>query len=130
MKSIIRILTVTLFALQAALQAADVPPAKPNILWIVMDDVGAELPCYGEKTIRTPNIDRLVGEGTRFDRAFLTSSVCSPSRSAIRSSASAETTPSNASAKTPGMQSRWVFPSLALPGRNRARVRPAPMLDT
>ena len=83
MKSIIRILTVTLFALQAALQAADVPPAKPNILWIVMDDVGAELPCYGEKTIRTPNIDRLVGEGTRFDRAFLTSSVCSPSRSAM-----------------------------------------------
>ena len=36
------------------------PPGKPNILWIVMDDVGAELPCYGEKKIQTPNIDRLV----------------------------------------------------------------------
>ena len=68
-----------------ALHAADapMPPVKPNILWIVMDDVGAELPCYGEKKIQTPNIDRLVREGTRFDRAFLTASVCSPSRSAM-----------------------------------------------
>ena len=58
-------------------------PRTPNILWIVMDDVGAELPCYGEKKIQTPNIDRLVREGTKFDRAFLTASVCSPSRSAM-----------------------------------------------
>jgi arylsulfatase A-like enzyme len=48
-----------------------------------MDDVGAELPCYGEKKILTPNIDRLAREGTRFERAFLTTSVCSPSRSAM-----------------------------------------------
>ena len=58
-------------------------PLTPNILWIVMDDVGAELPCYGEKKIQTPNIDRLVREGTKFDRAFLTASVCSQSRSAM-----------------------------------------------
>lgn len=57
--------------------------AHPNILWIIMDDVGAELPCYGERAIRTPNIDRLVREGTKFDRAFLTAPVCSPSRSAM-----------------------------------------------
>lgn len=62
---------------------APTPPAKPNILWIIMDDVGAELPCYGEKAIQTPNIDRLVREGTKFERAFLTASVCSPSRSAM-----------------------------------------------
>ena len=70
---------------RTALHAADAPkpPAKPNILWIIMDDVGAELPCYGEKKIQTPNMDRLVREGTRFERAFLTASVCSPSRSAM-----------------------------------------------
>jgi arylsulfatase A-like enzyme len=67
----------------ASSHAADPAPAKPNLLWIVMDDVGVELPCYGEKSIQTPNIDRLVREGTRFERAFLTSSVCSPSRSAM-----------------------------------------------
>lgn len=56
---------------------------KSNILWIVMDDIGAQLPCYGEKSIQTPHIDRLVREGTRFENAFLTCSVCSPSRSAM-----------------------------------------------
>lgn len=78
-------LFITIIALVVSslkLPAADAP-SKPNILWIVMDDVGAHLPCYGEKTIKTPNIDRLVREGTKFDRAFLTSSVCSPSRSAM-----------------------------------------------
>lgn len=77
------LLATTLVTSPSALRAAAAPPEKPNILWIVMDDVGAELPCYGEKTIQTPNIDRLVREGTKFDRAFLTSSVCSPSRSAM-----------------------------------------------
>lgn len=48
-----------------------------------MDDVGVEWPCYGEKLIQTPNMDRLVSEGTRFEHAFLTASVCSPSRSAM-----------------------------------------------
>ena len=76
--------TLTLLtALLAPLHANGASQVKPNILWIVMDDVGAELPCYGEKKIQTPNIDRLVREGTRFDRAFLTTSICSPSRSAM-----------------------------------------------
>lgn len=69
----------------AALQAADAASSatRPNILWIIMDDVGAELPCYGERAIKTPHIDRLVREGTLFERAFLTAPVCSPSRSAM-----------------------------------------------
>jgi len=80
MKPTITLITALLLAPLAALQASD---TKPNILWIIMDDVGVELPCYGEKKIQTPNMDRLVREGTRFDQAFLTSSVCSPSRSAM-----------------------------------------------
>lgn len=80
MKHVFLFLTVLLAAL-AVLNAGELP--KPNILWIVMDDVGVELPCYGEKTIQTPNIDRLVREGVRFEKAFLTSSVCSSSRSAM-----------------------------------------------
>jgi arylsulfatase A-like enzyme len=68
-----------------ALHAAAAPKAavKPNILWINMDDAGVELPCYGERAIQTPHMDRLVREGTLFANAFLTSSVCSPSRSAM-----------------------------------------------
>ncbi|MBM3851727.1 MAG: hypothetical protein FJ399_01075, partial [Verrucomicrobia bacterium] len=61
--------------LPAIVTAAPAATARPNILWIVMDDVGSEFPCYGEKAIQTPHIDRLVREGTKFDRAFLTAPV-------------------------------------------------------
>jgi arylsulfatase A-like enzyme len=57
--------------------------SKPNILWIVVDDMSANLGCYGEKTIETPHLDRLAREGTRFSKAFTTAPVCSPSRSAL-----------------------------------------------
>ncbi len=53
---------------------------KPNILLIVSEDNGPELGCYGDPYARTPNLDRLAAGGTRFDRAFVPYSVCSPSR--------------------------------------------------
>jgi arylsulfatase A-like enzyme len=56
---------------------------RPNILWLVIDDVGIELPSYGESGIKTPNIDRLASEGTKFTRAFVTAPICSTSRSAM-----------------------------------------------
>ena len=58
-------------------------PAKPNIVWIIVDDMSANLSCYGEKLIETPNVDRMAREGTRFAKAFTTAPVCSPSRSAL-----------------------------------------------
>jgi arylsulfatase A-like enzyme len=56
---------------------------RPNIVWIVVDDMSAHFSCYGEKTIRTPNVDQLAKEGVRFSRAFVTAPVCSPCRSAL-----------------------------------------------
>lgn len=56
---------------------------RPNILWLVIDDMGIEFSCYGEEIIETPNIDRLAREGTRFENAFLTSPVCSTARSSL-----------------------------------------------
>ena len=55
---------------------------SPNILWIVIDDVGTEFPLWGHK-INTPNIDQLINEGTVFRQAFVTSPVSSPARSAM-----------------------------------------------
>jgi arylsulfatase A-like enzyme len=63
-----------------ATMAAD---RRPNILWIVADDMSANLSSYGEKLIQTPHIDRLAREGTTFTRAFTTAPVCSPCRSAF-----------------------------------------------
>ena len=54
---------------------------RPNILWILGDDLGAELSCYGYPFVHTPNMDRLATQGTRFTQFHTTAPVCSASRS-------------------------------------------------
>src|SRR5512143_1117181 len=56
--------------------------ARPNILWLIAEDLSTDLGCYGNGLARTPNIDRLASEGVRFTNAFVTAPVCSASRSA------------------------------------------------
>ncbi|MEM9660476.1 MAG: sulfatase, partial [Planctomycetota bacterium] len=53
-------------------------------MWIIADDVGTELGCYGYPEVATPNLDRLAADGARYTRAFATSPVCSPSRTAFQ----------------------------------------------
>jgi len=52
-----------------------------NVLWIIGEDLGPELGCYGTPEARTPNLDRLAAEGVRFTHAFTATPVCSTSRS-------------------------------------------------
>ncbi len=57
---------------------------KPNVLLIVVDDLGyGDLSCYGAKDMRTPNIDRLMDSGMRFNNFYANSPVCSPTRAAL-----------------------------------------------
>ena len=56
---------------------------KPNILWLIAEDMGPALGCYGQKEVSTPNLDRLAREGVRYTRAYTTAPVCSASRSAF-----------------------------------------------
>ncbi|WP_121614310.1 sulfatase-like hydrolase/transferase [Mesobacillus foraminis] len=56
---------------------------KPNILWISLEDTSPRFGCYGDSLARTPNIDKLAGEGKTFPNAFATAGVCAPSRSAV-----------------------------------------------
>ncbi len=57
------------------------PPRPPNILHILADDLGyGELGCYGQKKIRTPNLDSLAAQGMSFRRHYSGSPVCAPSR--------------------------------------------------
>lgn len=55
-------------------------PARPNVLFIAIDDLRPTLGCYGDKTACTPNIDHLAGQGTVFFRAYCQQAVCGPSR--------------------------------------------------
>ena len=64
--------------------AEKLKPQKPNIIFILADDLGyGDLGCYGQKKIKTPNIDRLAAEGMRFTQCYAGSTVCAPSRSAL-----------------------------------------------
>ena len=56
---------------------------RPNILWLIAEDLTNDLSCYGNAETRTPIIDRLAAEGVRFQRAYTTAPVCSALRSAI-----------------------------------------------
>jgi len=57
---------------------------KPNIVYILADDLGyAELGCYGQTKIRTPNIDKLATEGMKFTQHYSGNPVCAPSRCAL-----------------------------------------------
>lgn len=58
--------------------------AKPNIVFILADDLGVnDLHCYGRADHKTPNLDRLAAEGMRFTVAFCAQPICSPSRAAL-----------------------------------------------
>ncbi len=56
---------------------------RPNILWLTAEDMSPNLGCYGDKEARTPRLDAFASEAVRFDRAFATAPVCSPSRSCL-----------------------------------------------
>jgi arylsulfatase A-like enzyme len=59
-------------------------PARPNIILILADDLGpGDLGCYGQKVIRTPNLDRMAASGMRFTQAYAGSNVCAPSRCSL-----------------------------------------------
>ena len=59
-------------------------PSRPNVIFILADDLGwGDLSCYGRPDYRTPNLDRLASRGIRFDRAYVNSPVCTPSRQSI-----------------------------------------------
>src|SRR5262249_27998827 len=82
--SAFRFLIGVIFAgLALGASSASAAPAskKPNIVFILADDLGyAELGCYGQKKIRTPCIDRMAGQGIRFTQNYAGAPVCAPSR--------------------------------------------------
>src|SRR5262249_36614218 len=65
-------------------QRSLLPPLKPNIIFILADDLGyGEVGCYGQQRIKTPNLDRMASEGMRFTQCYAGTTVCAPSRASL-----------------------------------------------
>ena len=76
-------LTALLFVPLAALRA-EVKPAKPNIIFILADDLGyGSIGCYGNAEVKTPNMDRLAATGMRFTDFHSNGALCTPTRAAL-----------------------------------------------
>ena len=77
--------TLSLLLLGSNAIAAD--PKKPNIVFLLADDLGgADLRCYGHPYSRTPNIDSLAKDGTRFTQFYATGATCCPTRTGLMTS--------------------------------------------
>ena len=98
-KNYLGLLIVLSLATFSALHAEDKSPIKPNIVFLLADDSGyADFGCYGHPYARTPNIDKLAAEGTRFTQFYATGVTCCPTRTGLMTSkwpASYRTYPAN-----------------------------------
>ncbi len=75
---------VSMLAVCGVSIAAEVAVKKPNVILVICDDLTRQaMGCYGSELMPTPHMDRLAKEGARFDKGFVSNSICSPSRAAI-----------------------------------------------
>ncbi len=77
-------LVITSLSLWLPLAAQDNENIKPNVIYIISDDLGyGDLSCYGQKYFKTPHIDKLASDGILFTSHYSGSTVCAPSRSTL-----------------------------------------------
>ena len=108
------------------LQNAKSPADKPNFIIIFCDDLGyGDLGCFGSKKHRTPNIDRMAAEGMRFTSFYVTSGVCTPSRSSLMTGCY----PRRVNMHQSGRQ-EWVLFPVAKKGLNPNEITIAEVLKT
>lgn len=79
------LLLAVLSAGMLTVPAADRQTARPNVLFLICDDLNTDLGCYGHPQVKSPNIDRLAKAGVRFSNAHCQYPLCGPSRASFMS---------------------------------------------
>lgn len=74
---------LSLFLLLLTLLPQTIQAERPNVLFLICDDLNCDIGCYGHPLVKTPNIDRLAQRGVRFDRAYCQYPLCGPSRASF-----------------------------------------------
>ena len=69
--------------LSSSSEASEEEPERPNIIWLMAEDIGNDLECYGTAGVQTPNLNRLADQGIRYTNCFSTNPISSPNRSAM-----------------------------------------------
>ncbi len=85
MRYVSNLLAALLLTPLVALHADDTQKRKPNVLFVVFDDLNNRLGCYGDPIAKSPNLDRLAARGTVFTRAYCQQPICGPSRASFMS---------------------------------------------
>lgn len=75
-----RVVLIMIIALFATISYGS---KKPNIIWLMAEDISLDLECYGTKGVQTPVLNSLADEGTMYNNCFVTNPICSPSRSSM-----------------------------------------------
>ncbi|MEQ2005322.1 MAG: sulfatase [Limisphaerales bacterium] len=113
MKHLHRILSALVCLSAVPLAHTAEKPARPNVLFIIADDLTKTLPCYGYPLAKAPNVERLAARALRFDRAYCQYPVCMPSRTSFMSGRRPESTGrlgNEGATRTPQLQDAIFMP--------------------
>ncbi len=83
LQTLLILFCILLSSFTAAVAIENEAAMRPNIVWVIVEDMSPDFSCYGQTDITTPNVDRLAREGVRFTKAFVTAPICSTSRSSL-----------------------------------------------